>query len=85
MEVTNPGNINQTWWHGAFDALLQGEFKNLKRLKITLLQVKIMYVRETYWDLYNHSGLERLRCQRGVAVDIISEWNPLLSDCRPVD
>ena len=44
-----------------------------------------MYVAKTYWDLYNHEGVERLRCQRGVAVDIISKWNPLLSDCGPVD
>jgi len=28
--------MNQTWWRGAFDALLQGEFKSLKRLKIFL-------------------------------------------------
>src|SRR6266581_1462089 len=44
-----------------------------------------MYVAKTYWDLYNHEGVERLRCQRGVAVDIVSKRNPLLSDCGPVD
>jgi len=65
--------MNQTWWHGAFDALLQGEFKSLKRLEI-FLEVPVdstLSVASVYGnDLYDHEGLQQLRSQRGVAVEV---------------
>jgi len=65
--------MNQTWWRGAFDALLQGEFKSLKRLKIFLKVPPVestMSVASVYGNLYDHEGLQQLRSQRGVAVEI---------------
>jgi len=64
---------NQPWWRGAFDALLQGEFKSLKRLKI-FLRVDSMSesMDESVYgnDLNGHEGLKQLQYQRGVAVEI---------------
>ena len=64
---------NPTWWRGAFDALLQGEFKSLKRLRI-FLQVDSMSesMSESVYgnDLNGHEGLKQLQYKRGVAVEI---------------
>jgi len=66
---------NQTWWRGAFDALLQGDLKSLKRLKI-FLQVESMSKSKSESvygnDLNGHEGLKQLQYQRGVAVEIYS-------------
>jgi len=63
---------DDTWWHGAFDALLQGQFKSLGRLKI-FLNVALMGGWSAYGrDLNSH---ERLRSQRGVSVDVMCKYN----------
>jgi len=54
------------WTRRAFDALLQGEFKGLKRLKI-FLEVPPVSTMSVYG---NHEGLQQLRSQRGVAIEI---------------
>jgi len=75
---------NNTWWHGAFDVLWQGEFKSLKRLTI-FLNFESMSVPSYGENLYNHEYADKLRSQRNVAVDIISMCNPFLSSSPPVD
>ena len=75
---------NNTWWHGAFDVLWQGEFKSLKRLTI-FLNFESMSMPSYGENLYNHEYADKLRSQRDVAVDIISMCNPFLSSSRPVD
>lgn len=73
------GSHNDTWWYGAFDGLLQGKFKSLKRLKI-FLSLEFMCDAPAYGkDLYNHEDIEKLRSQRGVAVDIIGK-RPIYSN-----
>ena len=60
-----------TWWHGAFDPLLQGQFKALKRLKIFLSLESIRAPPGYRKDLNNDEDIGRLRSQRGVTVDVI--------------
>lgn len=66
---------NDTWWHGAIDTLLCGEFKSLKRLQVFLNLGFMSGVPAYGRDLYHHENVEKLRSQRGVAVDITSKWN----------
>jgi len=76
---------NDTWWHGAVDTLLHGEFKSLKRLTV-FLNLQLMSAPPAYGtDLYNHEEAEKLRSRRGVVVDIISKWNLELGDSWLVD
>ena len=66
---------NDTWWHGAFDALLQGQFKRLERLKI-FLNVALRGGGSAYGrDLNSHEDIERLRSQRGMSVDVMCKYN----------
>ena len=76
---------NDTWWHGTIDTLLQAEFKSLKRLQVFFNLAFTSAVPGYGNDLYNHEDTEKLRSQRGVAVDIISTWNLELGDSRLVD
>ena len=86
LEVTYVGDqINPTWWHGAFDALLQGGFKSLKRLNI-VVHVEFISVARAYGnDLYHHERLQQLESQLGEIVDITSKCNALFSDSGPID
>jgi len=64
LEETCAGDQgNNTWWHGAFDVLWQGEFKSLKQLTI-FFNFESMSGPTYGEDLYNHEYTE-LRSQCG--------------------
>ena len=77
MKVICAGDSSSdTWWHGAFDALLRGQFRNLKRFKI-FLSLEYMCAAPAYGKVLNsHGDVETLRSQRGVAVDVMSKPDP---------